>query len=107
MDLGEERVRVLPVTERVILVAAVSEREIEEAVGPERDVPAVVIAGGIVVGSDDVLLRAERGSVLRRAGEAAHGGAKRPRDVVREIDVPVLREVRMEGHPEEARLALV
>jgi hypothetical protein len=101
---GEEPGLLLAVTVLVVGAAAVAEGRIEEAIGTEVQVAAIVIGGRLVEGRNQRDRVAEGGPVVRAGhsdeGRAHARGAAVRR--VRDVHVAVGGEARVEGHPQEA-----
>ena len=99
-DLAEERVHPLAVVVRVAARAAVAGRDVQVAVGPERQRSAVVVRIGLVDPEQDDLAAAV-GAV--RAGLGREGRDDRVAFEVRVVDeeARIVGEVRVEGEPEE------
>ncbi len=106
--LAEHRRETLAVAGVAVLVptaAAIADADIQIAVGPERDVPTVVVLLGLIDLQQNLLrARVQRRTLIARR-ECGNARDERIARRVREKDARVLREIRVKGHAEQAHFA--
>jgi hypothetical protein len=111
--LPEQRRGVLRIAELIVAATAIAEADVEEAVGPEGEMPAVVVRRGLV----DDRLAAGPPQIETRRGTDRHGGCGRALEArdhgiavgVGEVDeeVPGRLSIRGEGHAQQALLTVI
>ncbi len=102
-QLGEQHVLVLPVPHRIAARAAIAHRDVQVAIGSERELTAVVVVERLRDLEDHDLGRLVRQRAAR--GEAGDLRAQRSAARVVEEEHTTAREVGREREPEESLLA--